>query len=94
VIGERDQKDPKTLKSGQDPWPGWSGAKSVAEGLGKKLGRIVSAKLLPDGAKDLRAWLAGTGVDVTNAEECRQAGQALMDVFSTREAAEAARETK
>ncbi len=79
VIGERDQKDPRALKPGQDPWPGWNGAKAIAAGLGKKLGRIVSARLLPDEAKDLRAWLKGTGVEPEDKKACRRVGKALVN---------------
>jgi hypothetical protein len=54
------------------------GAKSIAAGLGKSLGRTVAARLMPDGAKDLRAWLVETGVDVTDAEACREVGESLV----------------
>lgn len=49
VIGERDKKT-------DGRWPGMEGAKSVAKQLAKVLKRRVSARLLPNGAKDLRAW--------------------------------------
>ena len=42
-------------------WPGIEGARSVALQLSKSL-RNVSARLLPDDAKDLRGWLTARGV--------------------------------
>lgn len=71
VIGERDKKD-------DGRWPGMEGCRTVAAGLGKSLGRMVSAKLLPDNAKDLRAWLRESGVDVGNSEACREVGKQLQ----------------
>jgi hypothetical protein len=55
VIGERDKKE-----NGQ--WPGMEGAKKTAMGLGKGLRRSIGAKLMPDGAKDMRGWLNGCGL--------------------------------
>lgn len=74
VVGERDRK-------ADGRWPGMEGAKSIAKGLGKTLGRTVSARLLPDDAKDLRAWLRETGVDTRDAEACRRTGKILLDAF-------------
>jgi hypothetical protein len=74
VIGERDRKP-------DGRWPGMEGCKSIAAGLGKTLGRVVSARLLPDDAKDLRAWLRGTGIDTLDVEACRQTGKILLDAF-------------
>lgn len=74
VIAERDQKADRR-------WPGMEGAQRIAKGLGKAIGRMVSARLLPDGAKDLRAWLRSAGVDVSDAEACREAGEALLREF-------------
>ena len=74
VIGERDRK-------ADGRWPGMDGAKSIAAGLGKTLGRTVSARLLPDDAKDLRAWLWGRGIDTRDAEACRRTGKILLDAF-------------
>jgi hypothetical protein len=52
VVGERDKKD-------NGRWPGMEGCRTVAAYLGKTLRRTVSARLLPDNAKDLRSWLNG-----------------------------------
>jgi hypothetical protein len=50
VVGERDQKD-----SGE--WPGRDGAIATAKELARRLKRPIEWCLVPDGAKDLRAWL-------------------------------------
>ncbi len=74
VIGERDRKP-------DGRWPGMEGRNSIAAGLGKRLGRIVIARLLPDDAKDLRVWLAGTGVEASNVEACRRVGGELVSAW-------------
>ncbi len=74
VIGERDRKE-------DGRWPGMEGCRSIAAGLGKALGRTIIARLLPDNAKDLRAWLRGAGIDTRDTEACRQTGKRLLDAF-------------
>lgn len=74
VIGERDRKP-------DGRWPGMAGSHSIAAGLGKALRRTVSSRLMPDGAKDLRAWLNGRGIDVSDCEACREAGMYLVTEF-------------
>jgi len=71
VVGERDRK-------ADGRWPGMEGCQSIAMGLGKSLRRSVSAKLLPDGAKDLRSWLIGQRVDIYSAVARAKAGQELL----------------
>lgn len=62
VIGERDRKP-------DGRWPGMEGCKSIAAGLGRALRRGVSARLLPNDAKDLRAWLNARKGAVAEARE-------------------------
>ena len=69
VIGERDAKRHETLPAvvrAAHPmrcrgcalcWPGLHGARVVSAALSKALNRRVRWRLLPDDAKDLRAWL-------------------------------------
>ena len=71
VVGERDKKV-------DGRWPGMDGAKSVSVGLAKRLGRSVSCRLLPGGAKDLRAWLLAQRLDLTLREVCFAAGAGLV----------------
>jgi hypothetical protein len=59
VVGEYDGKS-------DGRWPGREGAERTAAALAEKLGRPVSWKLPPAGAKDVRAWLARRVADVTD----------------------------
>ncbi len=71
VIGERDRKD-------DGRWPGMEGCQSSASGLSQALHRMVSAQLLPDGAKDLRGWLNSQPIDIAVPSEVREARERLL----------------
>ena len=65
VVGERDRKP---RREGHKPmcwcqccWPGLYGAKTTAKHLAERLHRKVLGLLLPDNAKDLRAWYVENG---------------------------------
>lgn len=71
AIGERDRK-------ADGRWPGMDGAKGVSSALAKKFMRQVACRLLPGGAKDLRAWFLSQRLDVSDCDACFAAGQALV----------------
>jgi replicative DNA helicase len=52
VVGENDQKP-------NGDWPGRDGARQTAQRLSEQLKRPVQWALTPDGAKDVREWVAG-----------------------------------
>lgn len=75
VIAERDEKPDGT-------WPGRDGAIDTAQRLAAAWGRPVRWALLPDGEKDLRAWLArwaAEGLVVDDAEGCAGFGDELVE---------------
>jgi putative DNA primase/helicase len=78
VVGENDRKS-------DDTWPGRDGAINIAEKLAQRLGRPIGWTLVPDGAKDVRAWLTAR---VKPTDEWRGAGRELAAAL------EAAAETK
>jgi hypothetical protein len=59
-------------------WPGLSGAQQSAARLRKALRRDVRHALLPDDAKDLRAWLNAKDIDLDDQEALAEAGQWLV----------------
>ncbi|HRW53994.1 MAG TPA: hypothetical protein P5081_14050 [Phycisphaerae bacterium] len=74
VVGENDGKD-------GGAWPGRDGAKSIAKRLASEWREPVAWTLPPDGAKDIRAWLAQrltAGLDTSNADACKAAGAELL----------------
>ena len=78
VVGERDRKRhddlPEVVKVRHKPgcrgcslcYPGMAGAKATADKLWKALGRRVDWGYMPDGVKDMRAWLNASKADVNN----------------------------
>ena len=85
VLAERDRKASVTVPghTADCPgcalcWPGKFGARSVAERLSKRLNRIVAWRFLPDGAKDIRAWLVAKKLDPENEQVMRQLGASLL----------------
>ena len=75
VIGERDRQ-PDKIHPGKMRWPGMDGVKRVASQL-SRTGLRVGGRLLPDDAKDLRAWFLATGVDRYDREACFALGREL-----------------
>lgn len=86
IIGENDEKDRSTLPATHDPecqccgqcFPGQFGAIETSKRLSRKLNRIVPWVLPPDGAKDLRAWLAKWRPDPNNDKAMRKFGQVFI----------------
>jgi hypothetical protein len=78
VVGERDQREHESLaeivRKTHDPkctgcrscWPGKAGAVSTSNALSKRLNRLVQWGFVPDGMKDLRAWLVSRGANPLN----------------------------
>ena len=88
VIGENDKKDiinveqrsphhPQNCKGCLCCWPGKAGAIQTAKALAKKLGRSVNVVMPPGTAKDLRAYLNGKGLDLTDQAACYAAGKLI-----------------
>lgn len=74
VVGENDAKE-------HGGWPGRDGAERIASRLATSRKAEVGWSVLPDGQKDLRAWVAGRvakGLSLTDREACHAAGQELL----------------
>lgn len=95
VFGERDRKKHEDLKplvqKRHDPkcrgciacWPGKFGAIQAAATLSKRLPlriRKVEWRLLPDEAKDLRAWLNAQAIDAEDTGAAFAAGRKISGV--------------
>jgi hypothetical protein len=90
LIGERDRKTHDDLAPVVQKqhwprctgcakcWPGCHGARITARQLSKRLRCPVRVKLMPNGAKDLRAWLNAQDADPKDAAACIQAGRWLI----------------
>jgi len=81
VIGENDAKP-------DGSWPGRKGAKSVATRIATKWNEPVPWALPPDGAKDLREYLArrvAEGLDLSDRGACKQAGAELLAALRANE---------
>jgi hypothetical protein len=74
VVAEDDRKP-------DGSWPGMEGALATAEYLARSLGRQVLFALPPDGAKDVRAWLAARGADPEDADAMARLGRGLRDAL-------------
>lgn len=86
VLAERDKKDRATLPESHDPnchcclrcFPGKAGAIETSSRLIDRLGRLIDWSFLPDGKKDLRAWLNGSGANPHNVDAmARMAGRLI-----------------
>jgi len=78
VIGENDRHRSKT---GLEVWPGRDGAAHTAARLSELLGRPVWWSLVPNGAKDTRAWLNAAGCDLTEASRLRVLGESFVEAL-------------
>jgi hypothetical protein len=68
VVGENDRK-------ADGSWPGREGAERMARELAEKLGRPAYWALVPDGAKDTRAWFNARGDDLTDPTALKTSGE-------------------
>lgn len=69
--------DPSCRCCGQC-WPGKFGAIETAKRLSKRLGKLIDWSFLPDGAKDLRAWLNSKGANPDNESAMRRIRASLI----------------
>ncbi len=90
IVGERDRKDHDDLcekvRDEHDRncdgcrlcWPGKSGAVATSIALSRRLNRIVEWSMVPDGAKDLRAWFIGRQPALGSRAALRKLGESFI----------------